>query len=114
MGCRNDYMQGSGPCDECESQRRKLTKTADDLAAMLCSICVALDNANDINGWPVVDDDSSIGLIDRVDGLRTWWDNHQRIDAERIAREREAQARKDLRESALGKLTPEERKALGL
>ena len=46
--------------------------------------------------------------------MQTWWRDHQRADAAREAREREAQREFELKARALEKLTPEERKVLGL
>lgn len=46
--------------------------------------------------------------------LQIWWRDHQKVDKERV--ERELQARKDAKDkkSAIAKLTPYERKLLGL
>ena len=46
--------------------------------------------------------------------MRTWWRDHQAADAARIARERLAEQQAELRRQALAKLSPLERKALGL
>lgn len=46
--------------------------------------------------------------------LQMWWRDHQRADAERQSREAEQSLKESLRDSALGKLTIEEREALGL
>jgi hypothetical protein len=46
--------------------------------------------------------------------LAQWWDRHKEADARRLAREQEEAQRKEQRQAALSKLTPEERKALNL
>lgn len=45
--------------------------------------------------------------------LADWWENHQQVDAQRIAEEKKQKRNAKLVESALAKLTPAERKALG-
>lgn len=44
--------------------------------------------------------------------LQLWWRDHQRWDAERKSREEAAVRRREMRERALAKLTPEERELL--
>lgn len=46
--------------------------------------------------------------------LNAWWTEHQRRDAERVAREEFEKRRGELRAQAIYKLTDAERKALGL
>lgn len=46
--------------------------------------------------------------------LQLWWREHQKADAERKARERREERDKELRAQALAKLTPAERRALGV
>ena len=53
-------------------------------------------------------------MMARVDGLATWWDDHQRQDRIRIERENTNRRTQQLRESIASKLTAEERKLLGL
>ena len=45
---------------------------------------------------------------------RQWWDRHQAQDTARAAAAQQMAERDSLRESALAKLSPAERKALGL
>lgn len=65
-------------------------------------------------------DDAEIKAIvynpyDRVArDLATWWEDHQAMDKERIARENEQARLKKLRLQALAKLTLEELAALGI
>jgi hypothetical protein len=53
-------------------------------------------------------------LLGRVPGLRAWWDEHQRLDAERKRRLEEEYQKAQLREEVVARLTPAEREALGL
>jgi len=46
--------------------------------------------------------------------LANWWEEHQEADRAKALREANARAQAGLRKSALGKLTPAEKKALGL
>lgn len=46
--------------------------------------------------------------------LQIWWRDHQKADKERIEREMEEQKEGKERDAALAKLTPYERKLLGL
>lgn len=46
--------------------------------------------------------------------ITNWWSMHQHEDDRRAVRERRSKADEALREQARSKLTPEERKALGL
>lgn len=46
--------------------------------------------------------------------LQIWWRDHQKADAERIAREQQTKQLATLRRQALAKLSPLERDALGL
>lgn len=48
------------------------------------------------------------------DELMTWWEDHKEEDARRRAREAKEAAEKKIRKQALAKLTPEERKILGV
>lgn len=43
-----------------------------------------------------------------------WWEEHQRVDRERVASERKARAAHDLRTKTLRKLSRQEKEALGL
>lgn len=79
----------------------------DNLTAMLCA---ALELMSEQDLDLVVYDARN----PKSRALADWWEAHQKMDAERTAREAEKQARTALREVALAKLTREEKKALGL
>lgn len=46
--------------------------------------------------------------------MQIWWRDHQKADKERLEREIEQQASEEAKQAALGKLTPYERRVLGL
>jgi hypothetical protein len=46
--------------------------------------------------------------------LATWWEDHQEEDRQRVQRELDAAQKKKDKEAAIAKLTPYERKLLGL
>lgn len=47
-------------------------------------------------------------------GLADWWEEHQEADRKRIASEKRVKLEQKLREKALAKLTPKEKRILGL
>lgn len=53
-------------------------------------------------------------LISDDTGLAEWWENHKELDAQRLKDEQARKRERKLRKEALAKLTPEERKLLGL
>lgn len=65
-----------------------------------CEAMTALENEN------------MIGLLSRE--VRVWWEDHKEQDRERLAREKEERERKRLAKRARDRLSPKERKALGL
>lgn len=46
--------------------------------------------------------------------LQMWWRDHKEADKKRIRQEKEKREQEKIRKQALSKLTPEERKSLGL
>lgn len=110
------------PCNDggwparAESYERQSGETQaklDNVTRMLCEICTVIEEHH-----PDSAIQQSAGAIN---GLRGWWDKHQKLDAKRREKERqlaEAAAaelsRVELAKQALNKLTYEERKALGL
>lgn len=96
MPCRSD--------DYCESDEEisKLNKKISQLEDMLCSVCTVLDSVN----------------VQVPPTAIVWWENHKQMDAMRKKWEEERKIRelkvKELRNSALEKLTKDERDVLGL
>lgn len=79
---------------------------ADEFTALLCDKLKRLTNAQ-LAKWVYN------GRSPAARKLADWWDEHQKIDAEK---ERDAKELKDLeavKKKALAKLTPDERRALG-
>lgn len=97
--------------------------TAAELEAVLCGVFTVLtemstsDSATSpkinliANVFDAVDWDEA--GVTRRDALG-WWSRHRIADNARRAREREEEARLQLREAALAKLTPVERHVLGI
>lgn len=72
---------------------------------MLCALCQRIEK-------------SSLSFIDQTNGLRAWWDEHQRLDAERDARKKADRARSKALRTIKKKLeaaglTPEELEQFG-
>jgi len=91
MPCQDDY-----PKPDLQPKVNNLTR-------MLCELCDELEVMKHLDECFI-----------RVLGLKGWWVEHQRRDAERIERERKENERVMLRQSGLNKLTLEEKKVLGL
>jgi len=109
MPCRDDW----GPVSSGVTKRHGMT--IEDFEAVLCGVLTAVDKGiligrsdalMDVVDW------KEAGVKRRV--VETWWKKHQAEDTERRAREFAERKRADLRAAALGKLTDEERAALGI
>src|SRR5690349_3511198 len=62
-----------------------------------------------------IDDDETLYyLLDNHDELREYWTEHKKVDEARYKKKLEEDRATKLKEDGLAKLTPEERKALGL
>lgn len=75
-------------------------ETADGWVAKLCKACTRLAGEGALTEYSLE--------------LQTWWRDHQRADARRVKEEARAELDATVRRRALKKLTPGERKALGL
>lgn len=111
MGCNSDYMRAT-PAEELSKQLMGLLLEAglinheagyygqpdkiDEHTQMLCQFC----QNNDVGKCSLE--------------FQIWWRDHQKADKERLDREQEALKTKNEREAALDKLTPYERKLLGV
>ena len=83
--------------------------------AILCAVLTAIEKR-----WGSLRDSFLYEYMDFRDAGFTekqmlhWWDKHKARDAERRKRENEAAQKEKLKKQALAKLTPAERKALGI
>ena len=78
---------------------------ADKLARLLCGVLKELEATDPHRADMVVND---------VPGVKDWWIEHQRADAAEAARLAQIKAEKAAKKAALKKLTPAERKLLGV
>jgi hypothetical protein len=74
---------------------------------MLCTLCRGMTAA--LQTVIIYD-----GRSPQARKLADWWEAHQKADAAREARELQAKTQEAHRQSALSKLTDEERRALGI
>ncbi len=104
------------PCKDYEDLRfvrdEKLRRENAMLEASLCAILTSLEKKNEIRTFLNDVDWKEAGVP--ASTLFSWWVNHKEQDAKRRACEEAERAKKEARQAALAKLTPEERKALGL
>jgi len=85
------------------SEYMSLKNELDRVSRLLC--WVLQNNKN------VIDFESS---IKNDKDLTKWWEQHQKIDKERMERLEAEKKKQQLKKMALSKLTTEERKALGI
>lgn len=98
MPCTYDGPPSYGP-----SYKKEL----DEVTELLCELCQHLE------GTPSTRFGNNFKRFSTI-ALREWWEKHKKMDAERLERERREAAEKKAKENALNKLTPEERKLLGI
>ena len=102
MGCRDEGRAG----EEYSREARELKDRLDAVTRMLCGVLTQLETAEPVK------------IGDLPTETQEWWSAHKTADAKRLATEAEVRRREqetaDLRVRARAKLTPEERKALGL
>lgn len=91
------YMTGSAVGDA-RLAASEARQEAQEVTRHLCAVCELLEQ-------------SGVALPVSV---APWWERHKQIDAKRKREAEEVRKRAKKRRSALGKLTPEERVALGL
>ena len=106
------------PCNDGGYDRDIITLTQDsydmyqNIAAMLCGIATVLEDDGDLSS-----------VLDKVDWkesggskkkFKAWWASHKAADAERKAEEETIREKAERVEEILAKLTPEERKLIGI
>ncbi|MDO8495977.1 MAG: hypothetical protein Q7S43_00800 [bacterium] len=108
-------MGGSIIRDNYEATEKALRQKLDSVTQLLCSLCGHLEET------------SQVSILETIDNgkLTKWWENHKKADAKRRAdqiekqerdalRKQEEQRVKDVRDKVLKKLTPEEKRILGV
>ena len=82
------------------------------MPAVLCAVFTELDRTGELAALLSMCDWTEAGVTG--EWVRLWWENHKAQDARRRDYERQVAARARLRAEAIGRLTPEERDALGV
>ena len=102
MPCR-DYTSDDYINSRSDANERRLKAQADKLARIACKAMEAL-----------IKDGRGDFLLLKDDEVRSWWQEHQRADAEAKAAAEEKLRRKRLKEEAMAKLSDDELIILGL
>lgn len=108
MPCRDwDYVDNSRAAQDYQKAAQDAQAAADKTARLLCELCTAIEKQG--------------AGVQVSQELADWWEDHKRLDAQRAAAEAarlaadaEKKRLESLRQATLAKLTPDERKALGL
>lgn len=103
------------PCltyDPITSERhvQEITKERNNFEAALCAVLTVCEKEN-INVIDMIDY-AEAGITKKQ--VESWWEEHKEKDAIRRKTEREAKRKEELKQQALKKLSPAERKALGI
>lgn len=99
MACHDPMAEG----EEHERTRRRLHA----VTRLLCGLCERIET----NPNATV---KAARLIDADPKLRAWWEEHQKADRKREKEEAAERRRAAGRKAALAKLSPAERKLLGV
>jgi hypothetical protein len=95
--------------DQYDEMRARLNKAT----ALLCEVLTQLEGQSSV----FVGKDGRI-LYNKLDpenlGLESWWVKHQEDDRRRIEKENQAIEKEKIKQKALNKLSPEEKRLLGL
>jgi hypothetical protein len=105
------------PCDDgltrLEEEQEGLLKEIRELEAMLCVFCRGLEkDPQTFNDFLKVLDWKEAGVS--LTSFISWWKNHKVQDDKRKELERKTLEEKTKRQEALAKLSPEEKRLLGL
>jgi len=95
--------------------RMKGAKEMSMLRASLCAVLTKMETnmpKKTFGQWMDAIDWKEAGVTKRE--LMTWWEEHKAADSRRRVREAKEAAEKKIRDEALAKLTPEEKKILGV
>lgn len=80
--------------------------------SLLCGFITVLSNSNTLENWKSKVDWTEVGVTRKA--FEEWWEEHQKADEKRREQEAFESNRELLKKLALAKLTPQERKALGV
>lgn len=101
------------PCHSCETShdaayrdRDHYKEELDKVTRLLCAVMHALTRHNTTKPSPAI-------LLENIEGLAEWWDEHQRFDKLRQAEEARREQEKVEEWEAWNKLTPRQRRLLG-
>lgn len=97
------YYTGSAAGDA-ELEHGETQQALTHVTRMLCDLCEAVEDH----------DGEQSTLLSSSPSLSKWWADHKQIDQQRRNREKQDRECKALQQSAIKKLTAEERRALGL
>lgn len=132
MGCRNDYMNPT----EQEIESKKVAEHLVYVASKLGKTCkdYVIKASNTMYGDESKIDEMTVTLCNLLKSLSEeqtnkivyyarskqsrdladWWENHQEFDKKRIEQEKEEKRLKEVKVAALAKLSPMEKRALGI
>lgn len=96
--------------NKAEQEVKKATRERNNFEAALCAVLSVCESEN-INVIDMIDY-AEAGITKKQ--VESWWKNHKAKDAKRREAEREAKRKEELKQKALKKLSPAERKALGI
>ncbi len=80
--------------------------------AMLCGVLTSAENLGILGTVLQNVNETECGVT--IASIRSWFNRHKKEDARRKAREEATRKQEEVKREALAKLSPEERKALGL
>ncbi|MDE1830198.1 MAG: hypothetical protein KGI25_07730 [Thaumarchaeota archaeon] len=110
MPCRNDFPEPSA--EEIRCSYEKLFLHDSTLAEIFCQ---TMQEIEQVSEGLARSGRINFTLMDRMPSrARKWWNEHKERDRQRIEAEMAAARKEASREAALAKLTPYERKLLGL
>lgn len=108
MPCRDDWVDA----DQMNADRRHATAELGMVTASLCAVMTRLEQFMPAKDFLAQVDWAEAGVL-REDFDR-WWKEHKAEDVKRRRAEAKERERVAAREAALAKLTPAERKLLGV
>lgn len=97
------------PCSDggCDNNHvTELGQRLDKVTRLLCGLCKVINEAGKVG--------INEAVFEWMPELDAWWKNHQTEDRIRLEREREERKEKQDTERALAKLSPRERRLLGI